>query len=138
MCCVVAPGHHIGWVPAASDKVCCLFPYLACSGNLCTPFDRPFRAKNNSHVQRAGKCAKHFLLLETSVGQNLSCFFLLSLLTLSILLLLPSLLPIIAHSLPLPLDSPVESSISFIPSSTLSFSLPLFQGLLTPQPMTRC
>lgn len=32
-------------VPAASDKVCCLLPYLACTGNLCTTFDRPSELK---------------------------------------------------------------------------------------------
>lgn len=114
-------------VPAASDKVCCRFPHLACSGNLCTPFDQPSGAKNNSHAHRAGKCAKHFLLLETPAGQNLSRFFPLFLLALFILSFLPS--P--------SLYSRDSSSISFICSSTL-FSLPLFHGLLAPQPMTRC
>lgn len=53
---------------------CAVFSF-AHSGNLCTTFDQAFRAKNNSHVHRAGKCAKHFLLLETSAGQNLSRSF---------------------------------------------------------------
>lgn len=37
---------------------CAVFsPYLACSGNLCTTFDQPSRAKNNPHVHKGGKCA---------------------------------------------------------------------------------
>lgn len=126
-------------VPAATDKACCLFPYLARSGNLCTTFDRPFRAKNNSHAHRAGKCAKHFLLLETSAGQNLSRFFLLSLLALFILLLLPSFLTIVSHSLPLLfIPQSIPLSLSFLPPHFFLFSPQLFRGLLTPQPMTRC
>lgn len=104
-------------VPGASDKNVLSFPFsLACSGNLCRTFDRPLRAKNNSDARRAGKCAKHFLLLETSVEPNLSCFFLL-------LALFNSPLP------PFPPDHssliPPESlpSISLIPFSHFFHSL---------------
>lgn len=113
------------WVPVASDEVCCLFPYLARSGNLCTTFDQPFRAKNNSHAHRAGKCAKHFLLLETSAGQNLSCSF----------------SPRLFYSPSPPFWRSSLFLSSWFPRLFLYlhfFFFLVFQGLLTPQPMTRC
>lgn len=99
---------------------CAVFsPYLACSGNLCTTFDQPSRAKNNPHAHRGGKCAPNG---DTGGPKPIP---------------LPP--PPFFSSLPfcwsfftfLPL---LCSSPSFIPSSTLFFlTLPLFQG-----PMTRC
>lgn len=92
--------------------MCCLSPYLACSGNLCSTFDRPFRAKNNSHAHRAGKCAKHFLLLETSTGQNPSRFF-------------PSFPP-------RPFYPPSRSSLALFPSFLIPRPVPLSLSFLPP------
>lgn len=120
-------------VPAAKVIKCAVVSLtLPVLGIYVPPSDRPFGAKNISHAHRAGKCAKHFLLLETSASQSLSRFF-------------PSFSPRPFYSpfssLPLlSIPRSIPLSLSFLPPHLVFFFiiLPLVQGLLTLQPMTRC
>ena len=130
MRCIVAPGHHIGWGFLLHVIKCVVVSLTLTVLGIYVPRPiGPFWAKNISHAHRTGKCAKHFLLLDTSASQNLSPLF-------------PSFSP---H----PFYSPSSSlfPLLLIPRSiplSLSFLPPLFffsrcfRGLLTPQPMARC
>lgn len=140
MCCIVAPGHHIGWGFLLQVIKCAVFsPTLPALGiyvpRLIGPSElkiTPMRTEPEN-VLSISSCWRH---QPAKTYPAFSFFF-----------------PRPFHSpsppfpsadylslSPIPLDSLVYSSISFTPSSALFFffSPPLFQGFLTPQLMARC
>lgn len=126
MCCIVAPGHHIGWGFLLQVIKCAVFsPTLPALGiyvpRLIGPSElkiTPMRTEPEN-VLSISSCWRH---QPAKTYPAFSFFFPLALFT---LLLLPSLLLIISHSLPfLLIPSSIPLSLSLLPPHFFFFLVP--------------